>query len=175
MLYALYMGSPTGHSNHCTFLNSLGSITSIYLSIHRTIYLSICLNLHLFIIKPLTVVSVLSWHPNIINIFTDKEKFLDIPSEDMESFYCSVTTLVSNQVRQDMLNPLQHRNFLTKKGHHGFNSVLLLTIILTKQSGFRGVGWRWGVGVRGIASSRLLRPKNTYCMNCFIIVTRVFN
>ncbi|GFO33725.1 dynein heavy chain 12, axonemal-like, partial [Plakobranchus ocellatus] len=40
-----------------------------------------------------------SWHPNIINIFTDKEKFLDIPAEDMESFYCSVTTLVSNQLK----------------------------------------------------------------------------
>ena len=29
VLSALYMGSPTGHSNHCSFLNSLGSITEL--------------------------------------------------------------------------------------------------------------------------------------------------
>ena len=43
-------------------------------------------------------VCVYSWYPGVINVFADKNNFTGIKPENMESFYNSVTTLVSNQV-----------------------------------------------------------------------------
>ncbi|KAL8620603.1 hypothetical protein ACOMHN_017884 [Nucella lapillus] len=39
------------------------------------------------------------WYPGVINIFTDKNNFSNIKPENMESFYNSVTTLISNQLK----------------------------------------------------------------------------
>ena len=39
-----------------------------------------------------------SWYPGVINVFTDKNNFTNVKPENMESFYNSVTTLVSTQV-----------------------------------------------------------------------------
>lgn len=39
-----------------------------------------------------------SWYPGVINVFADKNNFTGIKPENMESFYNSVTTLVSTQV-----------------------------------------------------------------------------
>ncbi|GFS01672.1 dynein heavy chain 12, axonemal-like [Elysia marginata] len=59
-----------------------------------------------------------SWHPNIINIFTDKEQFLDIAAEDMESFYCSVTTLVSNQLKDLLVRTIDSYVSLFEPENH---------------------------------------------------------
>nr|KAG5708500.1 hypothetical protein BaRGS_026227 [Batillaria attramentaria] len=40
-----------------------------------------------------------SWYPGIINVFADKNNFTNIKPENMESFYNSVTTLISNQLK----------------------------------------------------------------------------
>ncbi|KAK7101380.1 hypothetical protein V1264_019769 [Littorina saxatilis] len=39
-----------------------------------------------------------SWYPGVINVFTDKNNFTGI--KNMESFYNSVTTLISNQLKE---------------------------------------------------------------------------
>lgn len=40
-----------------------------------------------------------SWYPGIINVFSDKNNFVNIKPESMESFYNNVTTLISNQLK----------------------------------------------------------------------------
>ncbi|XP_071083415.1 dynein axonemal heavy chain 12-like isoform X1 [Haliotis cracherodii] len=40
-----------------------------------------------------------SWHPAVINVFTDKNNFTNIKPELMDSFYANVATLVSNQLK----------------------------------------------------------------------------
>ena len=39
-----------------------------------------------------------NWYTNFINIFMDKNKFKNIPFQQLDSFYNSVTVLISNQV-----------------------------------------------------------------------------
>ena len=39
-----------------------------------------------------------SWWPEVLNVFMDRKRLSDVPSEKLESFYCSVSTLISNQV-----------------------------------------------------------------------------
>lgn len=47
-----------------------------------------------------TMFLLTSWYPGVINIFADKNNFTSIKPEKMESFYNSVSTLISNQVNR---------------------------------------------------------------------------
>ncbi|PVD24358.1 hypothetical protein C0Q70_14839 [Pomacea canaliculata] len=47
-----------------------------------------------------------SWYPGVINIFADKNNFTSIKPEKMESFYNSVSTLISNQLKDLLLRTI---------------------------------------------------------------------
>jgi hypothetical protein len=47
-----------------------------------------------------------NWYTNFINIFMDKQRFKNIPYQQLDSFYNSVTVLISNQVSCFILNIL---------------------------------------------------------------------
>ena len=38
------------------------------------------------------------WWPEVLNVFVDRKQFNSIQQDKMESFYASVSTLISNQV-----------------------------------------------------------------------------
>ncbi|XP_041350374.1 dynein heavy chain 12, axonemal-like isoform X3 [Gigantopelta aegis] len=48
-----------------------------------------------------------SWHPNVINVFADKHSFANIKPEHMDSFYNSVSTLVSNQLKDLLVRTVE--------------------------------------------------------------------
>jgi dynein heavy chain, axonemal len=41
-----------------------------------------------------------NWYTNLISIFIDKQQLKNIPNNQIESFYSSVSVLISNQVRK---------------------------------------------------------------------------
>lgn len=46
------------------------------------------------------------WYPRVINIFTDETQFGNIKRDKLDSFYTSVSTLISNQVGNYVHEPL---------------------------------------------------------------------
>ncbi|CAK8689424.1 unnamed protein product [Clavelina lepadiformis] len=48
------------------------------------------------------------WYPRIINIYSDDEKFKMIRKDKTDSFYASVTTLISNQLKDLVVRSLDH-------------------------------------------------------------------
>lgn len=45
------------------------------------------------------------WWPDVLNVFVDRKQFSTIRSDKMDSFYRSVSTLISNQVRDIVIKP----------------------------------------------------------------------
>lgn len=43
------------------------------------------------------------WYTNLINIFTDKQNFKPVSTEQLNSFFNSTTTLIANQVNHIFL------------------------------------------------------------------------
>ena len=61
-----------------------------------------------------------NWYTNFINIFMDKNKFKNIKEHQLDSFYNSVTVLISNQVRKikisfSFLFPFYSLNFIVER------------------------------------------------------------
>lgn len=51
-----------------------------------------------FVVSNVFYILFFSWFPKLINVFGDKENFKNLKPEKFQSFYNSVTTLISNQV-----------------------------------------------------------------------------
>ncbi|XP_059163826.1 dynein axonemal heavy chain 12-like isoform X1 [Physella acuta] len=73
-----------------------------------------------------------NWHPGIINIFTDKNNFLGV--QDIDAFYRSVTTLISNQLKDLLVRTLDAYTSLFEPENHLLLPILKMELTFDDQT-----------------------------------------
>ncbi|CAG5115752.1 unnamed protein product, partial [Candidula unifasciata] len=73
------------------------------------------------------------WHPGVINIFTEKDSFADIPTGKMESFYNSVSTLISNQLKDLLVRTIDSYTSIFEPENHLHLPILKMELIFDEE------------------------------------------